>query len=118
MTTAFQPSAFQDDAFQIVKVTVEGNIIENPDVVNDVIQVYFDYRGGWAPQHNYKREWEQEPEFVIEETIELEPVLEAEFVPTPPPIDPAVARMIMAMMQGPALIDTEEDDIEAVLLNL
>lgn len=106
------------DGYIGVRGAVYGAITENPDVVYGRVQVQYAYRGGWAPQFNYKRDWEQEPDVVIEETIEIEPVLEAEFIPTPPPIDPAIARMIYSMLNAPTPIDTEEDDIEAVLLNL
>lgn len=140
MAAAFQPNAFQQDAFQpLIIISVQGaitelpdsvsseiearnaligEIVENPDVVNNVINVKYKYRGGWAPQFNYKRDWEKEPEVVIEEEIVLEAEPEPEFIPTPLPIDPAVARMIAAMMQGPAQIDNDEDDIEAILLHM
>jgi hypothetical protein len=101
----------------LMPIPTSGNITENPDVVYSVVQVKYAYRGGWAPQFNYKREWEQQPEVVIEQGVVLE-VAEPEFIPTPQPIDPAVARMIQAMMYRPTPIDTEEDDIEAVLMNL
>lgn len=138
MAAAFQLNAFQEDAFQpliIISVqgaitelpdsvlseiqvrnTVFGTVVENPDVVNSVIQVKYAYRGGWAPQYNYKRDWEKELELIVEETIEIEP--EVEFVPTPLPIDPAVARMIQSMLYRPTPIDTEEDDIESILMHL
>jgi hypothetical protein len=108
-----------DIAAGVVEIpgVVYGDITEGPDVVYSVVQVKYAYRGGWAPQFNYKREWEQQPEVVIEQDVVLEAV-EPEFIPTPQPIDPAVARMIQAMMYRPTPIDTEEDDIEAVLMNL
>jgi hypothetical protein len=52
----------------------------------------------------------------IEEIYEPDP--EALFIPTALPIDPAVARMIDTMMRGPAPVDTDDEDLEAILMNL
>jgi hypothetical protein len=76
--------------------------------------------GGWAPQFHYKREWEIEAEIIIEP--ELESVLDLEpdpyFIPQALPMDPAVARILQTIMQGPQVIDTDEEDLEAILMNL
>lgn len=101
----------------LMPIPTSGNITEGPDVVYNVIQTKYAYRGGWAPQFNYKREWEKEPEVVLEQEILLD-AAEPEFISMPQPIDPAVARMIQSMMYRPTPIDMEEDDIEAVLMNL
>lgn len=105
------------DGYIGVRGAVTGDITEGPDVVYGRVQVKYAYRNGWAPQFNFKREWEKEPEVVVEEEVVLE-VAEPEFIPTPQPIDPAIARMIQALMYRPTPINTEEDDIEAVLMNL
>jgi hypothetical protein len=105
------------DGYIGVRGAVTGDITENPDTVYGRVQVKYAYRGGWAPQFNYKREWEKEPDVVVEEEVVLE-VLEPEFIPTPQPIDPAVARMIEAMLRGPEQIDSDEDDIAAILMEM
>jgi hypothetical protein len=101
-----------------VRGAVYAAITENPDACYGRVQVKYAYRGGWAPQYNYKREWEKEaaPE-IIEEAVALAEV-EPEFIPTAPPMDPAVARMIAAMMRGPEMVDSEEDDISAILMEM
>jgi hypothetical protein len=96
---------------------VYGDITENPDVVYGRVQVKYAYRGGWAPQFHYRREWEPEPEAPAEE-LKIEVELEPEFIPQPLPIDPTVARMIEIMMRGPQVISTDDDDLESILMNL
>jgi hypothetical protein len=92
------------------KDIVRGNILGPKGVTRG---------GGWAPQFHYKREWEKEPEVYVEIEEEIyEPDPEALFIPTALPIDPAVARMIDTMMRGPEQIDTDDDDIEALLMQL
>jgi hypothetical protein len=94
-----------------------GLVNESPDVVYNVINVKYAYRGGWAPQFHYRREWEPEPEVPVEE-LAIEVELEPEFIPQPLPIDPTVARMIEIMMRGPQVVSTDEDDLESILMNL
>ena len=69
----------------------------------------------WAPQFYYKREWEIEPEPVVAEAeIELDPY----FIPMAQPMDPAVARIIETMMRPRPVIDTDDDDLEAILMEM
>jgi hypothetical protein len=69
----------------------------------------------WAPQFFYKRDWEIEPEpEYVEPEIELDPY----FIPAAPPMDPAVARIIEMMRQGPQIVDTDEDDLAAILMEM
>jgi hypothetical protein len=107
------------DGYVGVAGAVYGDITEGPDVVYGRVQVKYAYRGGWAPQFNYKREWEKEPELEIEpEYVEPEIELDPDFVPMAPPMDPAVARIIEMMRQGPQIIDTDEEDISALLMGM
>jgi hypothetical protein len=102
-----------------VRGAVYGDITEGPDVVYGRVQVKYAYRGSWAPQFSYKREWEKEPELEIEpEYVEPEIELDPDFVPMAPPMDPAVARIIEMMRQGPQIIDTDEEDISALLMGM
>jgi hypothetical protein len=105
-----------DSAIDIQDVFI-GTITEGEDVVYNVINVKYAYRGGWAPQFHYRREWEPEPEVPVEE-LAIEVELEPEFIPQPLPIDPTVARMIEIMMRGPQVVSTDEDDLESILMNL
>ena len=100
-------------------IAVSGNVIESPDIVSGFVKSPGrDLRHGWAPQFHYKREWEKEPEVVVEVEEVFEPDPEAVFIPTALPIDPAVARMIESMMRGPQPVDTDDDDLEAILMHL
>jgi hypothetical protein len=104
-----------DNAIDIQDVFI-GTITEGQDVVYNVINVKYAYRGGWAPQFNYKREWEKDLEVVVEETIELE--LDPEFIPQPLPLDPAVLRILQTMSAQRMVIDTDDDDLESILMEM
>lgn len=101
-------------------IYLSGAIKENKDIVRGNIfgPKGVQRGGGWAPQFYYEREWEKKPEVVIEIEEIYEPDPEALFIPTALPIDPAVARMIESMMRGPAPVDTDDDDMEALLMHL
>lgn len=99
---------------------IYGEITENPDTVAGVIKVPGRPGGGWAPQFTFRREWEVIPEPIVEEAVEeaFEPDPEAVFIATAPPLDPAVERIIRSIFQGPQIVDTDDDDIEDILMHL
>lgn len=99
---------------------VYGDITENPDIVEGAIKVPGRPGGGWAPQFNIRREWEIIPEPVVEEVVEevFEPDPEAVFVSQALPLDPAVERIIQTILQGPQVVDTDDDDVENLLMYL
>lgn len=104
-----------------VTVGVSGAIKEHRDKVRGNLFGISGYKrpgGGWAPQFYYEREWEKKPEPVIEEVIDLSLEPDPYFIPQALPMDPAVARILETIMQGPQVIDTDEEDIEAILMNL
>lgn len=103
-------------------IRISGAVKERRDVVKgSILTPHAQPRpgGGWAPQFHYKRDWEIEAEAVpVEDDFVYEPDPEALFIPTALPIDPAVARIIQSMMQGAQPVDTDDDDMEALLMHL
>ncbi len=100
-------------------IKVYGDVIESPDIVSGFVKSPGrDLRHGWAPQFHYKREWEIEPELEIAEDAVVEPDYDALFIPTALPIDPAIARIIQSMLQDAQPVDTDDDDMEALLMHL
>ncbi len=101
-------------------VNLFGAITENRDIVRGNFKTPetprksgADPDGNWAPQFYYKREWEIEPEPVVAEVEEV-----IDFTPTPLPLDPAVIRILQNMMRPLPQVSTDEDDLEAILMDM
>lgn len=106
-----------------ITIGISGAIVENRDKVRGNLFGVSGYKrpgGGWAPQFHYKREWEMEVEAVIEPEIVIDLATEPDpyFIPQALPMDPAVERIISSILQGPAMVDTDESDIEDILMHL
>lgn len=106
-----------------ITIGLSGAIVEKRDKVRGNLFGVSGYKrpgGGWAPQFHYKRDWEIEVEAVVEPEAIIDLSLEPDpyFIPQALPMDPAVARILETIMQGPQVIDTDEEDLEAILMNL
>lgn len=113
----------QVNNLDLITVSLSGAVVENIDKVRGNLFGISGYRrpgGGWAPQFYYEREWEKKPEevLIVEEIIEPELEVDPYFIPQALPMDPAVARILQSIMQGPAVVDTDDEDIEEILMHL
>lgn len=106
-----------------ITIGVSGAIVENKDKARGNLFGVSGYKrpgGGWAPQFHYKREWEIKAELVVEPEVVIDLAAEPDpyFIPQALPMDPAVERIIASILQGPAMVDTDESDIEEILMHL